>query len=69
MTEQATLTSVAGTLDSESLDTQATSPENDFDGFNGSDDEVSELVDMSFDTRRDGRATYRETMKAHVETI
>ena len=69
MTEQATSTSVAGSLDSESLDTQATSPENDFDGFDGSDDEVSELIDMSLDTRRDGRATYRETMKAHVETI
>jgi hypothetical protein len=53
----------------ESLDsTQPTSPENDYDGdhgVDGSDDELSELIDM----RQDGRATYRETMKTHVDAI
>ena len=62
--EQAASASVPRTT-LESLDTQPTSPENDFDGFDGSDDELSELLDIWFD----GRVRYRETIKAHVDTI
>ena len=67
MTEQAASVSVPGNA-SESLDKQLASPEHDFDGSDGSDGELSELIDVSFGTRQDG-AMYRETMKTHVDTI
>ena len=67
VTEQAASVSVPGNT-SESLDKQPASPEHDFDGSNGSDDELSELIDVSFGTRQDG-AMYCETMKTHVNTI
>ena len=67
MTEQAASVSVPGNA-SESLDKQLASPEHDFDGSDGSDDELSELIDMSFGTRQDG-AAYCETMETHVNTI
>ena len=50
------------------MDNQPTSAENDYDAVDGSDDELSELIDMSLD-KRQGRTTYCETMKSHVDTI
>lgn len=47
----------------ENLETQLDTPENDFEGSDGSDDE---FIDTSLDTRR---ATYCEMMKAHINTF
>jgi hypothetical protein len=67
---QASASVPSTTPESLPVNEQPASTENDreYDGVDGSDDELSELIDMSLDTRQGGR-TYRENMKAHVDAI